>query len=117
MKNDVEKMKSAYGWVYEIERSLKSLIEYNLRHEYGLGWKSKIYEKRELEATYFQEVISYFGKYSPLIDIFTSRELHELYEITAIRNKICHMQLLLNKEFEHLYDVYQMVKNKRESIL
>lgn len=42
MKNNVEKMKIAYGWIYETERSLKSSIEYYLRHEYGVGWKSKL---------------------------------------------------------------------------
>jgi len=108
------KTKIAYGWIYEVERSLKSLIEYHLRHEYGLGWKSKIYEKRKLEVAYFHETISYFGKYPPLLNIFTSHELHELYKTTTIRNRICHMKFLLEDEFEHLYGGYQMGQNKKE---
>ena len=91
MKNNIEKIKTAYGWMYKIESSLKSLIEYSLRHEYGLGWKTKIYKKRELETAYFHEVVSCFDKYPPLTDIFTSQELYNLYEIrlSVIKFVIC----------------------------
>ncbi|WP_336883816.1 hypothetical protein [Priestia koreensis] len=96
---NVERIKEAYGALYEIETSLKDIIEDKMSTEHGPLWRRKL---REEGKKHFHDVVSFYHKYQCLNDLFTSEELHQMHQLIAIRNKVCHMRDLSNDEFRVL---------------
>ncbi|MCM3003664.1 hypothetical protein [Priestia koreensis] len=103
---DVQMMVQAYGMLYHIETTLKQTVETIMTNQYGLLWRRKL---KEEEKEYLYEIISIFGKYKPLITIFTPLDRKKLYELIPIRNKICHMKHIAILEYKFLEECLELV--------
>jgi hypothetical protein len=104
-------MQKAYKLIFQIETSLKSHAEKALIGTYGEYWRQELYESRGLTAAYYHEVVSFYGKYHPLTLLFTPNERKLLYSLTDIRNKIAHMHVLSQTEFQILSKCYDLVNS------
>lgn len=105
-------MTQSYQYLYAIEMSLRETITRELLSAYGTAWEQQTGEKHTFSTCYYHELIPYFAKHSPLQKFFTATERKQLYQLTPIRNKICHMRTLEEKEFKQLESCYQLVKRR-----
>ncbi|SHF97949.1 hypothetical protein [Ornithinibacillus halophilus] len=110
--NNIDYMSSAYKLLYEIETTLKQNIELTLEKHYGVNWQHILRVNRDFKTAFFHELISYYGKYPPLTSIFTTSERNQLYQIVNTRNKIAHMKIISNEEYEMLVKCKKLVKVK-----
>jgi hypothetical protein len=108
---EISYMQKAYKLIFQIETSLKRHAEKALIETYGVYWRQKLLEPREKEASYYHEVVSFYGKYPPLNLIFTPSERKLLYSLTNVRNKIAHMKLISESEFQFLNQCYDLINN------
>ncbi len=81
-----------------------------MQAEYGIAWEHLVKEKHRFATCYYHELIPYFAKYSPLQKIFTEKERKQLYQLTPIRNKICHMKKLNPNDYNFLKECHLLVK-------
>lgn len=105
-------MTQSYQYLYVIESSLRETISSELLASYGTNWENRVREKYALTTCYYHELVPYFAKYPTLQKLFNEAERKQLYQLTPIRNKICHMKILETKEFEHLENCYRLVENQ-----
>jgi hypothetical protein len=103
-------MTQAYQLLYDIETTLRQIISHHMNISYGRAWEHRVYEKHPFTSCYFHELIPYFVKYPPLQEIFTTDERRQLYQLTPIRNKICHMKLLDQQEYALLERCHLLIK-------
>src|SRR5690625_4762465 len=110
-------MKVAYGALYTLENNLREYIKETMTKEYGHGWwiKAPIANKypaykKHFNNFYFHEVISLLLSYECLSTQFPAALLSELKAAIPIRNKIAHMKLLSEEEFQELLDTNMQVK-------
>lgn len=106
--NDTEKMKEAYGMLYEIETKLRKMVITHLLKQYGQTWLIKRYENK----MYLHDLISYFGKYTQALPHFDQLQLRSLCKLPNIRNKVAHAHLIDDEEFRHLRKCYRLVKRQ-----
>jgi hypothetical protein len=102
-------MTHSYQLLYEIETTLRKVISNRMKIAYGATWEYSINEKHPFSSCYFHELIPYFAKYKPLHKIYTIEERNQLYQLTSIRNKICHMKMLDQQEYTHLKKCHLLV--------
>ncbi|WP_091587705.1 hypothetical protein [Alteribacillus bidgolensis] len=110
--NTLSLMTQSYQYLYAIETSLRKTIAAELLAAYGTAWEHRTQEKHAFATCYYHELIPYFAKYPPLQKFFTEMERKQLYQLTPIRNKICHMKNLKEKEFKQLKNCYQLVESR-----
>lgn len=72
-------------------------------------WQEELYEPRNLATSYYHEIVSFNGKYSPLNRVFNPDERKLLLSLTKIRNKIAHMQVISKHEFKVLSQCHDLV--------
>lgn len=106
--NETEKMKEAYGMLYEIETKLRRMVVTNLLKRYGHNWLVTRYETK----MYIHDLISCFGKYPQALPHFDRPQLSNLYKLPAIRNKVAHAVLIEDSEFKHLEKCFRLVKKQ-----
>jgi hypothetical protein len=80
-----------------------------MKDAYGATWEYFINEKHPFSSCYFYELIPYFAKYKPLHKIYTIKDRNQLYQLTPIRNKICHMKMLDQQEYTDLKKCHLLV--------
>lgn len=108
-KEDVEKMKIAYGLLYSLENSLRMYIKQKIIEYYGIHWE-QVAPRKEHNRPH-KESIDFlnFSDYTAFISLYPkafrsifpqiSTRLRELY---SIRNKIAHHHLLSDAEYKTL---------------
>lgn len=105
----IMEMTKAYQMLYEIEVSLKSNAERRMSIKHGPLWRRKYGEEGKKNL---YNVIGLYGKYEELKGFFSTSDRAKLYRLIPIRNKICHMQLLMENEYDLLDVCHQLVEYK-----
>ena len=85
-------MTQAYRMLFEIETTLRNVIEFKMFESYGHIWRSMFHEHKR--KYFYHDTVACFGKYQPLIEVFDDEQRRMLYELNEIRNKVCHMELI-----------------------
>jgi hypothetical protein len=109
--SEIVYMQKAYKLIFQIETSLKTHAEKTLIETYGVYWQQELYEPRSIATSYYHEVVSFYGKYPPLNLIFNPTERKLLQSITTIRNKIAHMTIISDSEFQLLNTCNDLVSS------
>lgn len=107
-EQELERMKDAYGMLYEIETKLRRIVIANLVKRYGHSWLVQRYENK----MYLHDLISYFGKYPQELPHFEQHQRRLLCKLPSIRNKVAHANLIDDNEFKHLTKCYRLVKRQ-----
>jgi len=109
-------MKEAYGLLYEIENTLRIIIEDTMRSEYGMDWLIKAPSamkyppyRKHFSSFYYHELISFLKGYPCLVQVIPATTIIQLQNTIAIRNKIAHCKLLSSQEFDILKESFNMV--------
>lgn len=110
-------MQESYRLMYQIEISLKSQIRDSMKSHYGKHWKYKLNSTDNFPNVLFHQLIPYFAKYKPLNHLYTDNERKELYNLILIRNKICHMELINQEQFDLLSQAHSLVLSKSKTSL
>ncbi|MFV8830521.1 hypothetical protein [Alkalihalobacterium sp. APHAB7] len=72
------KMTKAYRQLYEIETTLRYLIDRTLTETIGSHWRDCVYEKRDFDKLYYHELIPYFAKYPQLQPFYVVTDIPSL---------------------------------------
>lgn len=110
---NIDMMTQAYRMLYEIETTLREIVDRKMTAYYGYLWRRKLNEEGR---DYYHDTVSYFGKYNPLLSIFTQEERQLLYSLYPVRNKICHMHLFTLSEYDLLIQCHELVTNKKHPL-
>ena len=119
-------MKFAYGVLYRLENNLREYIKETMTREYGHGWWIKAplannypAYKKHFNNLYFHEVISLLLAYECSITQFPATLQSQLTATIPIRNKIAHMKVLSEEEYQQLITtnikVKAVINNNNES--
>jgi len=106
----------AYGLLYEVENTLRFIIEDTMKNEYGLDWLIKAplamnYPpyKKHFSSFYYHELISFLKGYPCLAQLIPSTTIVQLQNTITIRNKIAHCKMVTSEEFNKLNEIYKVV--------
>jgi len=108
-KEDKPLMLEAYSMLYDIEMIIVHDIVDSFRKSYGFHWFKRLDENIDFTQASYRKLISYLkthNKIFPHVDDLTFKKLYKLY---LIRNKICHMKPLTEKEFQYLEECHELV--------
>jgi hypothetical protein len=112
----IERMKSAYEYLYKMENILRNYIQDTLQVNYGSNWlivapKSLNYRlfKKNPSNYNYHETISLLAAYPCLSFNYKDSLLNKLEMIIPIRNKIAHCHLISQDELDFLINVYLSV--------
>ncbi|MDQ0246498.1 hypothetical protein J2S09_004102 [Bacillus fengqiuensis] len=107
-------MTKSYRMLYEIEITLRDIADSKMGKRYGPIWRRKLGEEGK---DYLHDTIALFGKYGELINIFSLIERKKLHSLVSIRNKICHMTLIIPYEYDLLKQCHELVTKKISSTI
>ncbi|WP_408010159.1 hypothetical protein ACJROX_07670 [Pseudalkalibacillus sp. A8] len=118
-KQEVEKMREAYGKFYEIENFIRLFISKNMALLYGVNWYEisvrKLKKRRPNKAfdkLLYHELISILKLYSnSKLQVIPQSLIMELNYLTPIRNKIAYTISLEENEYEYLINLYKELNN------
>ncbi|WP_098442764.1 hypothetical protein [Bacillus sp. es.036] len=116
---DLERMKSSYGYLFEIESKTRKQANVLLENLYGANssiilssqYKNKLSNK-SLENMYFHELVSFLKMVPVLKESFGESYIKDLMQLIPIRNKIAHCNFINDKEFALLSRTYYLYENK-----
>ncbi|MGO4890268.1 hypothetical protein ACJ2A9_21175 [Anaerobacillus sp. MEB173] len=109
-KDDKELMVLGYALLYDIEINIVHHIVDCFQDYYGGSWRRYIDQEGNFDKATYVGLIRYFVKYPrvfPHIDTHTNKKL---YKLKDIRNAICHMKPITDKEFQFLVECYELIK-------
>ncbi|WP_209121302.1 hypothetical protein [Alkalihalobacillus sp. BA299] len=106
---ELELMIEAYRQLYEIENKLRLIIKTNMVQKYGDHWVTILHENKNEEVSHYHELIAFFGKYPQVLPHFSPHQRKKLMNLTPIRNKIAHSQLINETENKMLEECYRLV--------
>lgn len=124
IEEELEVMKNAYGFLYEIENILREILIKDLSNRYGDNWEYiasiKILRKfpdRDFQNYNYHELISYLKIFNEKSNYkYISRKLlSELMNIVTIRNKIAHNHYINNDEYKKIEELN--IELKREKLI
>ncbi|MFK3960813.1 hypothetical protein [Pseudalkalibacillus hwajinpoensis] len=98
---EIEKMKKSYGYLFEIENTLRNSTSSLLRNKYGELWRTIICKKyknkltqKHLEEMYYHELISFISMIPDASALYSEEVIKGLKSINMIRNKIAHCEAI-----------------------
>ena len=119
---EIEKMKKSYGYLFEIENTLRIKTSTLLRNKYGELWRTIICKKyknkltqKHLEQMYYHELISFISMIPEASEFYSEEVIKGLKSINMIRNKIAHCEAINSVEYDLLLQVYLQLKQVHSS--
>lgn len=105
-------MTNSYRMLYEIETTLRDIVDNKMRQRYGPIWRRRFGEEGRY---YLHDTIALFGKYSELFNIFNPTEKRRFHSLVPIRNKICHMNLITPYAYDLLKQCHELVMKQQNT--
>ncbi|WP_078596064.1 hypothetical protein [Evansella clarkii] len=115
--NTAKEMGEAYRMLFEIETNLRELVRKTHQKQYGHTWGKNDDIQIDLNNATFFQITTYLTRNPAMSFKFTSKEISDLISLKSVRNKVCHMRPISDKEFQQLEQCYRMVKTKSKRIV
>jgi hypothetical protein len=104
----------SYTLLFEIELALVGIIEKEMTRHCGHLWRQIFFVEG---GTLLCDNLPLFFRLSPLQDIFTDHELHELCILTDIKNTLNQQSTISQNDFHHVERLSQQLTTKKNLLL